>query len=56
VTSAFTTFVVFLLLIHADPHDAGSRSTERVGETLLGVDLAYVFGLAVPAIARRRGP
>jgi uncharacterized membrane protein YccC len=56
VTSAFTTFLVFLLLIHSDPHDAGSRFTERVGETLLGVGLAYFFGLAVPAVARRRGP
>ena len=54
VTSAFTTFVVFLLLIHSDPHDAGSRFTERVGETLLGVSLAYFFGLVVPAVARRR--
>ena len=56
VTSAFTTFVVFLLLIHSHPHDAGSRFTERVGETLLGVGLAYFFGVAVPAVARRRRP
>jgi hypothetical protein len=53
VTSAFTTFLVFLLLLYSDPHEAGSRFTERVGETLLGVGLAYAFGLALPRLTRR---
>ena len=53
VTPAFTTFLVFLLLLHADPETAGARFGERVGETLLGVGLAYLFGLALPAIVRR---
>lgn len=53
VTAAFTTFLVFLLLLHADPADAGSRLAERVGETLLGVGIAYLFGLGLPALAAR---
>ncbi len=54
VTAAFTTFLVFLLLLYSAPQDAGSRFDERVGETLLGVGLAYVYGLGLPALARRR--
>jgi uncharacterized membrane protein YccC len=54
VTSAFTTFLVFLLLLDGRPEDAGSRFNERLLETLLGVSLAYLFGLALPAVARRR--
>jgi hypothetical protein len=54
VTSAFTTFLVFLLLLHSDPQHAASRFSERVLETLLGVGLAYAFGLALPALAKRR--
>ncbi|HKG38958.1 MAG TPA: FUSC family protein [Conexibacter sp.] len=54
VTSGFTTFLVFLLLLYATPEDAGMRFDERLGETLLGVAIAYVFGLAIPALRRRR--
>ncbi len=54
VTSAFTTFLVFLLLLYASPQSAGARFAERLGETLLGVGLAYLFGLALPALWRRR--
>ena len=53
VTSAFTTFLVFLLLLHSDPQDAQSRFNERLLETLLGVGIAYVFGLALPRLRRR---
>jgi hypothetical protein len=53
VTSAFTTFLVFLLLLHSHPHDASSRFGERLGETLLGVGLAYAFAL-VPLPRRSR--
>jgi uncharacterized membrane protein YccC len=53
VTSAFTTFIVFLLLLYSNPRDARSRFDERVLETLLGVAIAYAFGLAVPALTRR---
>jgi hypothetical protein len=53
VTPAFTTFLVFLLLLYSRPEDAASRFNERVLETLLGVALAYLFGLALPALAER---
>jgi uncharacterized membrane protein YccC len=54
VTSAFTTFLVFLLLLYSNAETAESRFAERLGDTLLGVGLAYLFGLALPAIAQRR--
>ncbi len=54
VTPAFTTFLVFLLLLYSRPQDAGSRLDERLLETLLGVGVAYVFGLGLPAISRAR--
>jgi hypothetical protein len=53
VTPAFTTFLVFLLLLYSHPHDATSRFNERLLETLLGVGLAYAFGLALPALTQR---
>jgi hypothetical protein len=53
ITSTFTTFLVFLLLLQSDVHQAASRFTERVAETLLGVAIAYLFGLAIPAMQRR---
>lgn len=53
VTPAFTTFLVFLLLLYADPQDATSRFNERFLETVLGVGLAYLFGLVLPAIGSR---
>jgi fusaric acid resistance family protein len=55
VTAAFTTFLVFLLLLHADPQDAASRFNERVLETVLGVGIAYAYGLLLPALRERRG-
>jgi uncharacterized membrane protein YccC len=54
VTSAFTTFLVFLLLLSSDPQTAAKRFNERVLETLLGVAIAYFYGLALPALTRRR--
>jgi len=53
VIPAFTTFLVFLLLLYADPQDAASRFGERVLETVLGVSIAYLFGLVLPSLARR---
>ncbi|MBS1888754.1 MAG: FUSC family protein [Actinobacteria bacterium] len=53
VTPAFTTFLVFLLLLHADPADSRWRLGERLIETCVGVGLAYLFGLAVPALRDR---
>jgi uncharacterized membrane protein YccC len=54
VTSAFTTFLVFLLLLYSAPQTATKRFNERVLETLLGVGIAYFYGLALPALAERR--
>jgi hypothetical protein len=54
VTAAFTTFLVFLMLLYSDPHTATRRFNERVLETLLGVGIAYFYGLAIPALARQR--
>jgi len=54
ITPVFTTFLVFLLLLASDPASAGYRFGERVGETILGVALAYVFGVAAPKLVRSR--
>ena len=53
VTPAFTTVLVFLLLLYARPQDAASRFSERVLETVLGVGIAYAFGLGLPSVVRR---
>jgi hypothetical protein len=53
-TPAFTTFMVFLLLLYSDPDATEARLVERLGDTLLGVGLAYAFGLALPALLARR--
>ena len=50
VTPAFTTFMAFLLMLAADPTQAPGRFGERLGETLLGVALAVVFGLLLPRL------
>ena len=52
-TSAFTTFLVFLLLLYSAPQDAAARFGERFLETLLGVGLAYAYGLALPRLTQR---
>jgi hypothetical protein len=44
------TFLVFVLLLYSNPDQAGWR----LGETVLGVALAYLFGLGLPALAARR--
>lgn len=56
VTPAFTTFLVFLLLLHSDPGDSRFRFDERLLETAIGVALAYLFGLLLPALRSRRVP
>lgn len=53
VTPAFTTFIAISLLLYANPANAQSRFNERVGETLLGVAVAYGFGLLVPTVLQR---
>lgn len=50
VTSAFTTFLVLLLLVSPSPRDAGFRLNERLVETVLGVGLAWLFAVVLPAV------
>ena len=56
VTPLFTTFLVLVMLLYSEPTVANEqwRFAERVGETALGVGLAYVFGLLMPRLLRRR--
>ena len=42
------------MLLYSHPSDASARFTERLLETLLGVGLAYAFGLGIPKLAQRR--
>ncbi|HWJ97061.1 MAG TPA: FUSC family protein, partial [Acidimicrobiales bacterium] len=51
ITSAFTTFLVFVLLLAGNAAEAASRFDERLSETLLGVGLAGFFGLVIPKLA-----
>jgi hypothetical protein len=55
VTSAFTTFLVFLMLVGPDPSLARTELETRLGETVLGVAGALLSGVALPALAARRG-
>jgi len=52
VTPFFTTTLVLVMLLSATPTVANEqwRFAERVGETVLGVGLAYVFGLLLPRL------
>lgn len=56
ITPAFTTFLILWSMLYGDPtlENIGYRSWERVLNTLLGVGIAYFFGLLVPTLARRR--
>jgi hypothetical protein len=57
VLPAFTTYLVFILLLARDPDDAASRFWERLLETGLGVGVAALATYVVlPAIARRSPP
>ena len=53
IAPAFTTFIVFVLLLQDSPADAEHRFGERTLETLLGVGLALFFGAVVPSVLRR---
>ncbi len=52
VTPAFTTFVVFVLLLWHNPTDAPWRFLQRNLETLLGITVALIFGVAVPLVLK----
>jgi hypothetical protein len=54
VTSAGTGILVMLLIGLSAPDELRYALLERFGETLLGVALAYTFGVAVPFLLNRR--
>lgn len=53
VTSAFTTFLVFVMLLRSEPDQTSQKVGERVGETVIGVALAVLFGIGIPALTSR---
>jgi hypothetical protein len=55
VTPFFTTTLVLVMLLYDNPTVANEqwRFAERVGETALGVGLAYFFGLVLPRLMLR---
>jgi uncharacterized membrane protein YccC len=53
ITSAFTTFLVFVMLLSGHLDETTARVNERVGETILGVAAAYLFGWFVPVLRAR---
>lgn len=54
ITSGFTTYFVFLMLVRGHPDEAITKFNERIGETILGVALAYVFGWLLPLTTSKR--
>lgn len=54
VTSLFTTYLVVLMLLGEHPDQTAQKVNERIGETLLGVALAYLFGWLIPTMTARR--
>jgi hypothetical protein len=52
VTPLFGTFLVLTLLLYSDATTATEqwRFNERVGETVLGVGFAYLYGLLIPRV------
>jgi hypothetical protein len=55
ITPAFTTFLILWCVLYANntSENITYRSTERVFDTLLGVGIAYFFGLVVPKLIHR---
>ena len=54
ISPAFTTFLVFWSVLYGDPTSTNIEyHFERVLGTLLGVSLAYFFGILIPNISSR---
>ncbi|HEU5486136.1 MAG TPA: FUSC family protein [Microlunatus sp.] len=53
ISSAFTTLLVLLMMLGGHPEETTGKVNERVGETVLGVAAAYLFGWAIPVLRRR---
>ena len=49
-----TNALIFQLLLFGHAAEAESLFLERVVETIVGVGVAYLFGLALPALLDRR--
>jgi hypothetical protein len=56
VTPAFTTFLAISLLLYSRPHDVAYRFNQSVFETLVGVGIAYFWGLALPVLRSHAHP
>jgi hypothetical protein len=56
ITPAFTTFVVFILLLWDHPTDTAWRFLQRNLETVAGVIIALLYGVVLPLIIRRLRP
>jgi hypothetical protein len=55
ITPIFTTFLILWSILYGDStlQNIESRAWERVANTLLGVAIAYFFGLVVPTLMQR---
>jgi uncharacterized membrane protein YccC len=53
ITSAFSTFLVFLTMLAGQPEALATTFDLRVSETILGVALAYLFVWLLPTLAER---
>lgn len=53
ITSAFTTLLVFLMLLNGHLDETTYKVNERVGETILGVVAAYLVGWLIPTLQAR---
>ena len=58
ITPVFSTFLVFWLLLYTEPTFANItyRFNERILETLIGIGIAFVFGIAIPRLISRLRP
>jgi hypothetical protein len=54
INAAFTTFLVIIVLTYGESGSVRHFVVERTAETLIGVGIAYFFGLAVPSIVESR--
>ena len=55
VNAGFTTFLVIVLLTYGESSSVSHFFYERTAETLVGVGIAYFFGLVIPQIRSRQG-
>jgi uncharacterized membrane protein YccC len=53
ITSAFTTLLVFLMLLNGHLDETTYKVNERVGETIHGVVAAYLVGWLIPTLQAR---